>query len=449
MNEALAAAVRAATVTREVAVERGAIAAVPAIAGRVVPAARYLVVADEYTQAAAGAAVLAALPNADSLVLPGRPRLKPDSAVAELIAGRLAATPAVPIAVGAGVINDLVKYAASLAGRPYLCVATAASMDGYAASGAALTEHGFKRTLNCPPPVAVVADLDVIARAPAGMASWGYGDLAGKLVAGADWRLADALGEEAVNPGPLAVVQDNLPAWLADPAGVQASAPEALRGLMQGLLVSGFAMQAHGNSRPASGADHLFAHLWEMERLSLGGEPVPHGVCVGIGCVTVLALYEWLLDQPAGLIAGPARADMAAEVERAFVDPVMRKSAAAEVAAKHLAPDRVAARLGRWAEIRSTIADRLRASLLPAAELRERLRHAGAPSHPAEIGISPARLATDCRRARLIRRRYTVLDLLDELGLLDSAIASLFSPGGIWDAAAWPTTEPIATGRQT
>ena len=448
LEEVLDAAVGAATVTREVAVDRGVLAAVPGIARRAAPAAGYLVVADENTQAVAGAAVVALLPGAEMLVLPGKPRLKPDSAIADLIAGRLRGTPAVPVAVGSGVINDLVKYAATLVGQPYLCVATAASMDGYAASGAALTEQGFKRTLNCAPPVAVVADLDVIAAAPPAMAGWGYGDLAGKLVAGADWRLADAMGEDPVNAAPFALVQDNLAQWLSDPRGVRAGEPEALRGLMQGLLVSGFAMQAHGNSRPASGADHLFAHLWEMERLSVGGEPVSHGVCVGIGCVTVVALYEWLFAHGSAL--DPlAQIEIMREVEAAFADPVMREAAAVEVAAKHRAPDRVAARRARWKEIGGDFARGLRAHLPGAREIRDRLARCGAASHPAEIDISARRLAADCRRARLIRRRYTVLDLLEDLGLLDRAIASLFATGGIWDAAAWPSDGLITTGRET
>ncbi len=47
------------------------------------------------------------------------------------------------------------------------------------------------------------------------MAGWGYGDLVGKLVAGADWIVADALGVEALNPGPFGMVQNNLAAWLS------------------------------------------------------------------------------------------------------------------------------------------------------------------------------------------------------------------------------------------
>ena len=43
------------------------------------------------------------------------------------------------------------------------------------------------------------------------------------------------------------------------------------------------------------------------------------------------------------------------------------------------------------------------------------------------------KLAVDYRRARLIRRRYTILDVLDDLGWLDEAIGALFAAGGFWD----------------
>ena len=227
-----------------------------------------------------------------------------------------------PVAVGSGVINDLVKYAAELAGTPYVCVPTAASMDGYAASGAALREGGFKRTLACAAPVAIVADLDVIATAPAVMGAWGYGDLVGKLVAGVDWIVADALGEEPLESRARSPWCRTIsPPGCANPAGVRERDRAALDGLMRGLLMSGLAMQAHGNSRPASGSDHQFAHLWEMEELALDGQPVSHGACVGIGCVSMLAAYEWLLHQdmraidPARLAArAPSTAALKAEI---------------------------------------------------------------------------------------------------------------------------------------
>jgi glycerol-1-phosphate dehydrogenase [NAD(P)+] len=92
-----------------------------------------------------------------------------------------------------------VKYAAFRLDRPYLCVATAASMDGYSSAGAPLVDDGFKKTIACRPPRAILADLAVIRAAPPAMAGWGYGDLAGKVPAGGDWLLADALGIEPLD----------------------------------------------------------------------------------------------------------------------------------------------------------------------------------------------------------------------------------------------------------
>jgi glycerol-1-phosphate dehydrogenase [NAD(P)+] len=72
---------------------------------------------------------------------------------------------AIPLAVGSGTINDLTKLAAHHSSRPYMAIATAASMDGYTAFGSSITKDGLKQTFDCPAPVAVVADLDVIAEA--------------------------------------------------------------------------------------------------------------------------------------------------------------------------------------------------------------------------------------------------------------------------------------------
>src|SRR6185312_11182469 len=226
LDTELSRALAAASTTRDVTIASGSLGLLPAVLRRTARAARYVVVADDNTWGAAGrqasqAVEAAGLALADPVVLSEKPRLKATAETARQLAERIGAASALPVAVGSGVINDLVKYAAS---------------------GAALREGGFKRTLACAAPVAVVADLDVIASAPAVMGAWGYGDLVGKLVAGVDWIVADALGEEALDPGPFAMVQDNLSAWLRHPAGVRERDRNALDGLMRGLLMAGLAM---------------------------------------------------------------------------------------------------------------------------------------------------------------------------------------------------------------
>ena len=69
---------------------------------------------------------------------------------------------------------------------------------------------------------------------------------------------------------------------------------------------------------------------------------------------------------------------------------------------------------------------------MPADELQRRLAACGAASQPEDLGMTPRQLARDYRRARLIRRRYTLLDCLDDLGWLDRAIDALFAPNGFW-----------------
>src|ERR1043166_1573838 len=172
---------------------------------------------------------------------------------------------AIPIAVGSGTINDLTKLAAHRAGRSYICVATAASMDGYTAYGASITYQGSKQTFDCPAPAGVIADLDIISAAPGDMNSWGYTDLIAKITAGADWILADALGIEPIQPQPWSIAQGRLRELLSNPAGVRARQSEAVRQLTEGLILGGFAMQAARTSRAASGAEHQFRHLWDMQ----------------------------------------------------------------------------------------------------------------------------------------------------------------------------------------
>src|SRR5262245_53170737 len=137
-------AVRAASITREVIVAPGALKSLPDVVARHANGHGLLLVADANTHDIAGLRAETALHDADfdveSEILPGTPRLKPDAEIAHRIATRLLEANAIPLAVGSGVVNDLVKYAAALAKRPYLCLATAASMDGYAASGAALLD---------------------------------------------------------------------------------------------------------------------------------------------------------------------------------------------------------------------------------------------------------------------------------------------------------------------
>lgn len=396
-----------------------------------------VIFADARGWAAAGPAVEAAFGRAGipvrAHVIAALPRPKPTVELARAF-GAVLAPGETPVAVGSGVMNDVVKHAAFTAGLPYLCVATAASMDGYTSGGAPLSEGGFKKTIPCRPARVVVGDLDVIAAAPPEMTGWGYGDLAGKVPAGGDWIIADALGIEPIDDVAWPMVQDGLEGWLSAPDRIASGDPGAVEGLFRGLVLVGLAMEAHGSSRPASGADHQIAHLWEMQDLRHRGERVSHGACVAVGAVASLRLFDWLLRQDLGRIepaavaaAAPTWDAKTREIGELLGEGGIASRAVEETAAKHVEGAVLVQRLEHLRALWPDLARRLSGRLWPADRMVAHLHTAGAPADPAEIGLGMADLRRAVLAARFLRSRYTVLDLLEECGLLQRAVAEALS----------------------
>jgi glycerol-1-phosphate dehydrogenase [NAD(P)+] len=420
------------------------------------PAARAVIIADETTFAIAGQAIAEVFAAAGIPTVPPflyrDPALYAEFKYVERLEAALRTHDAIPVAVGSGTINDLVKLAAHRAGRPsYLCVATAASMDGYTAFGASITFEGAKQTFNCPAPRVVVADIDVIRRAPPAMTAAGYADLSAKITAGADWILADALGAEPIDPRAWAIVQGGLRDSLAAPADARAGRAEAITPLVEGLMLGGFAMQWSKTSRPASGAEHQFSHLWDMEHHVHNGEAPSHGFKVGVATLAVTRFYEQLLahdfrtlDVDACVAAWPAADATEAGIRRRFAGTDFIETAVTETHAKHLPPAILRAQLQQlratWPEIRA----RLQAQLLPSAELRRRLELVGAPTEPEQIGLTRARFRDGFFRAYHIRRRFTVLDVAVRTGTLDTLLGGLFGPAAPWAVTSSPHPSPTS-----
>lgn len=298
-----------------------------------------------------------------------------------------------------------------------------------------MSVKGFKKTIQCRPARAVLGDLDVIAAAPAEMTGWGYGDLAGKVPAGADWIAADALGIEAIDDVAWPMVQGQLRDWLGKPEAIAAGDRAAMEGLFTGLTLVGLAMESHGSSRPASGADHQIAHLWEMDDLTFGGERVSHGACVAVGCAMTLRMWDWLLaqdltrlDVSALVAAAPTMDEKARAIAAAFGPGEIATRSVEETRAKHVEGAVLRARLDRLVAVWPALRGRLQTQLMTADQMRSALHKAGAPSDAAEIGVDRDYLRRTTHNALYLRSRYTLLDLLDETGLLALAVEAALPP---------------------
>lgn len=443
----LAEALAAASETRQLEIGAGVSSAAPRVFQQQFGNRAAVIVADLNTFRAAGQAV------AEAFGAAGHPMLEPflfqapdlyaeHRFVSELEAALRSHT-AIPVAVGSGTINDLTKLASHRTARPYMCVATAASMDGYTAFGASITYEGAKQTFQCPAPAAVVADVEVICAAPGEMNAWGYADLVAKVPAGADWILADALGDEPIHAPAWAMVQGPLREMVSDPTGVRSRKPAPVEKLVEGLLLSGFAMQAAKSSRPASGAEHQFSHLWDMQHHTHNGRAPSHGFKVGIGTLASAALYERLLAQPVERLdvaqccaAWRDEESWAAHARELLGENELVEVAARELRAKHSSPPQLREQLELLKTLWPKLRERLSGQLLPVAILRQMLRDVGAPTEPEQIGITRARLRQSYWQAFCIRRRFTVLDVAIRTGLLEVCLAEIFGPGGLWPTKA-------------
>jgi glycerol-1-phosphate dehydrogenase [NAD(P)+] len=194
------------------------------------------------------------------------------------------------IAIGGGRPIDVAKSAGLVSGLPVVVVPTQLSADGIASPISVIAESsGEVVSERSALPVAVIADLETVAAAPIHFARAGVGDLIGNRTAIADWRIAHDAGEEKL---------DDFAALLAgcaqlliegldlSPLGRGELPIELARRLLDGLVLSGLAMEIAGSSRPCSGSEHLISHA--LDRLEPG--TAAHGEQVAFGALVATKL---------------------------------------------------------------------------------------------------------------------------------------------------------------
>ena len=349
-------------------------------------------------------------------------------------------TGAVAVSVGSGVINDLCKLCSYHHGQSYLSVPTAASVDGYSSFGASISYKGLKQTFECPAPVAIVADVEVIATAPAKMTAAGYADLAAKVPAGAEWMIADLFGTEPIIPEAWHMLQDVLDEMLASAEGVAKGDLKAISLLFEGLTLSGFAMQAARSSRPAPCTDHLFSHYLDMTGHTYKGELQSHGFQVAIGTLTMCAFFDEFLkfdltklDVDKCVAAWPSLEEehaRARKIFEGFVDPELGvRSIDVKYADKEGVREQLTKVRDQWPELRG----KYRRQVYPFEKMQRLFRIVGAPADPSDIGLTRAQLLAIVPYTQLMRHRINLLDLAKRAGIYDELVGMVFGKGGAWD----------------
>lgn len=444
MNK-IESALQRTTDTKDLVIGAGVLDQTPALFKKLFPGQKAVIVADTTTYAVAGEAVERYMREAgvelEQAHIFTDPHLYAEWSFIEELEAHLKEVDAIAVAVGSGVINDLTKLVSAHLGRKYMVVGTAASMDGYTAFGASITFEGNKQTFSCPAPYGMVLDSEISAAAPKHLAASGYADLIAKIPAGADWMIADVMGAEAMDDFSFGLVQDGLRDALSAPAAVFEGDVEMTQKLADGLIMSGFAMQALQSSRPASGIEHQFSHCWDMENLCYNGEHVSHGFKVGVGTLASTAILEYLLEQDLTNLdvekcvsEWKSLEEIEADAKRIFAgNDGLTARALEETRNKYVDKEGLRAQLTAIKEAWPTLKEQIRAQIIPFDEVYANLKAVGAPYEPEMIGVSRERFRKTFTYMPYMRSRVTSIDVLFRCGMMDEVEEHLFGKGGHWE----------------
>jgi glycerol-1-phosphate dehydrogenase [NAD(P)+] len=330
----------------------------------------------------------------------------------------------VVIAVGTGSLNDLVRYLSFKFDLEFITCATAAPMDGFASSVAALVVNNFKITYETHSPRLIVGDTEILKNAPISLITAGLGDILGKYTCLCDWKLSQVVNGEYICPHILEMVYSCIDQVYQNADRISQRDPEVVGQVMSALVLTGVAMSFVGNSRPAAGCEHHLSHYWEMRFMQLGLPPVLHGTKVGIGTVMMLKAAELLRTAKVDFDAARKRAiaysqeAWEADIHRVY-GPAAEGTIETERQAGKNTPAHVLARIDatekNWEQICALLSE------LPSADdMKALLSKLGAPYFPAQVGIDDEMLRNAILFAKETRARYTMLQMIWDLGLSEA-----------------------------
>ena len=189
------------------------------------------------------------------------------------------------VGLGGGRPIDLAKQAGFNKDIPFISIPTAASHDGFGSARASIRRDGRKTSMQAIPPIAVVADTEIISKAPKRLLAAGVGDIISNQTAVLDWKLA---GQKA-DYSEYAAALSEMAAELVenDIAKVASGKEEGVRLVVKALISSGVAMSIAGTSRPASGGEHKFSHWLDSNCTT----PALHGEQCGLGSIVTMYLH--------------------------------------------------------------------------------------------------------------------------------------------------------------
>ena len=181
----------------EIITEKNATQKLPAIIRKL--GGKVFVLSDVNTHKAAGEKVIGILEK-NNILYTGYTfqdaSLKPDEKAVGSAVMHFDYSCDVILGVGSGVINDIGKILSRVANLPYIIVATAPSMDGYASASSSMDIDGLKVSLPSKCPDVIIGDTEIMKTAPDRMLKAGLGDMLAKYISICEWRISHEITGE-------------------------------------------------------------------------------------------------------------------------------------------------------------------------------------------------------------------------------------------------------------
>ncbi|MGN0526851.1 MAG: iron-containing alcohol dehydrogenase, partial [Acutalibacteraceae bacterium] len=232
----------------DIIIEKGALKRIPECISRY-NSKKPFVVADVNTYNAAGGTVCKTLEEKDIAFVKyifKNKELKPDEEAVGSAVMHFTKDCDIIIGIGSGVINDICKILANVTNLPYIIVATAPSMDGYASDSSSMTRDGVKISLPSKSADIIIGDIDILKNAPLEMAKSGLGDMVAKYVSICEWRISHIITGEYYCEEVAELVRKALKKCVDNAEGLLKHDEEAVSAIFEGLVMSGLAMSYAG-----------------------------------------------------------------------------------------------------------------------------------------------------------------------------------------------------------
>ncbi|MGN1045402.1 MAG: NAD(P)-dependent glycerol-1-phosphate dehydrogenase [Candidatus Methanomethylophilaceae archaeon] len=211
------------------------------------------------------------------------------------------------LAIGGGSKIDIGKLVAADLHIPFISIPTSAAHDGIASNRASLKADMGPKSINAVTPMAVLADTEVISRAPFRYLASGCADVISNLTALKDWDYAHKLRNEPYSSSAYSLSLHSANTIMENASMIKPDLEESSWIAMRPIIISGIAMAVAGSSRPTSGSEHMFSHALDV----MGVSKAMHGEQCGVGTIIMMYLHggDWQSIRNAlGMIGAPVDA---------------------------------------------------------------------------------------------------------------------------------------------